>query len=74
MLLAHEVSIVIDMRGLKSIRMTSSENGQELYSVGPLGLLDPDFASLHSVQIESASGVNYFIQDLRVLTSVPESR
>lgn len=61
---AHEARIVIDVSGLKSVSVVVSELGEEIFDGQGLELLDADFSSLHTVQIESESGVDYFMQRL----------
>lgn len=68
----HEVSIIIDMRGNKSLAVEVSEAGETLFAGAGLGLLEADFSSLHAVQMESPSGVDYFVQDLKVLANYEE--
>lgn len=62
---AHQVRIVVDMRGPSgSVTVHVSEEDNVLFDSPPLGLLDSEFSSLHTIQLESGTGATYFLQNL----------
>lgn len=65
---AHVVSIVLDM-GTRRATVEVTEGDEVLVDTPALGLLDGDFSSLHTVQIDSQDDGDYFLQDLRVLAN-----
>ena len=66
----HEVTIFINMQGSrKTVRVVITEQGTTIFNSPSLGLLNADFSILHTVQIESETGINYFVQDLIAVTT-----
>lgn len=55
------------MAGVQDVRVTVTEDGAQVFTPLPLGLLDDDFASLHTIQFESDAGIRYAMQDLLVV-------
>jgi hypothetical protein len=65
--LPHDVQITLDMGSNPiGVFVRAQEGGAILYDSPRLELLDPEFSSLHTIQIESQEPASYFLQALRV--------
>lgn len=64
----HDVQVTIDMTGGKGFWVRATEGGAILFDSPRLELIDDEFSSLHTIQIESEEPAPYFLQELRAST------